>query len=323
MRYRCVLRRLARTPGFTFVTALTLALGIGANTAIFSVIEGVLLKPLPYPHSEQLVGLWHSAPGVHILELNMAPSLYFIYREQGRSFQDIGLWDTDSESVTGHGAPEQTPSLDVTDGTLPLLGVRPLLGRLFSLKDCESGAPDTVILTYGYWQSHFGGAAVVGQNLTINGKPREIIGVLPQGFRFLDARPQLIMPYQFNRANVHLGQFSFTGMARLKPDVTIAQANADVARMIPIAMSSFPAPAGFSAKMFAAARIAPTLRPLLRDVTGDIGTTLWIIMGTIGGVLLIACANVANLLLVRAGANRSWRCAWRWARVGARSRASC
>jgi predicted permease len=302
MRYRHVLRRLARTPGFTAITVLTLALGIGANSAIFSVIEGILLKPLPYPHSEQLVGLWHTAPGVHIAELNMAPSLYFTYREQNHSFRDVGLWDTGSDSVTGHGEPEQTPSLDVTDGTLPLLGVRPALGRLFSLKDCQSGSPGTVILTYGYWQTHFGGAeSAIGQSLTINARPREIIGVLPQSFRFLDYKPQLILPYQFDRASVHLGQFSFSGMARLKPGVTIAQANADVARMIPIAMSSFPAPTGYSVKMFSAARIAPTLRPLLRDVTGDIGDTLWILMGTIGIVLLIACANVANLLLVRAG----------------------
>jgi predicted permease len=302
MRYRHVLRRLARTPGFTAITVLTLALGIGANSAIFSVIEGVLLKPLPYPHSEQLIGVWHTAPGVHIAELDMAPSLYFTYREQGRSFQDIGLWDTDSESVTGHGEPEQTPSLDVTDGTLPLLGARPMLGRLFSLKDCQNGSPATVILTYGYWQSHFGGAAsAIGQSLMINSKPREIIGVLPQSFRFLDFKPRLIMPYQFDRADIRLGQFSFSGMARLKPGVSIAQANADVARLIPIAMSSFPPPTGYSAKMFSEARIAPMLRPLLRDVTGDIGDTLWILMGTIGIVLLIACANVANLLLVRAG----------------------
>ena len=190
----------------------------------------------------------------------------------------------------------------MTDGTLPLLGVRPALGRLFSLKDCQTGSPGTVILTYGYWQSHFGGAAsAIGQSLMINARPREIIGVLPQSFRFLDYKPQLIMPYQLDRANVHLGQFSFSGMARLKLGVTIAQANADVARMIPIAMSSFPPPPGYSAKMFSEARIAPILRPLLRDVTGDIGDTLWILMGTIGIVLLIACANVANLLLVRAG----------------------
>ncbi len=268
---------------------------------LFSVIEGILLKPLPYPNSEQLIGLWHSAPGVHIDHLNMAPSFYFTYREQSRSFQEVGLWNPDSDTVTGHGDPEQTRSLQVTDGILPMLGARPAVGRLFSLKDCQTDSPGTVILTYGYWQSHFGGAAsAIGQRLTVNGRPREVIGVMPQSFRFLDYKPQIILPYELDRANVHLGQFSFSGMARLKPGVTIAQANADVARMIAIATSSFPPPPGYSTKMFSEARITPALRPLLRDVTGDIGETLWLIMGAIGMVLLIACANVANLLLVRA-----------------------
>ena len=302
MRYRYVLRRLGGTPGFTAITVLTLALGIGANTAIFSVIDGVLLKPLPYPHSEQLVGLWHAAPGVKIESLQMAPFLYFTYREQNRSFQDAGLWDADSDSVTGHGDPQRTRSLYVTDGTLPLLGLRPLIGRIFSAKDCQTGNPRTVILTYGYWQSHFGGAhSALGQLLTINGQPYEVIGVMPQSFRFLDENPQIILPYQFDRANIRLGNFSYTGMARLRPGVTIAQANADVARLIDIAQSTFAPPPGYSAAMFQQARLTPTLRPLLRDVTGDIGGTLWPVMAAVGLVLLIACANVANLLLVRAG----------------------
>ena len=302
MRYRYILRRLAKSPGFTFITALTLALAIGANTAIFSVVDGILLKPLPYPQPEQLVGLWHQAPGVKIEQLNMAPSLYFIYREQSHSFQDVGLWDTTSDTITGRGAPEQAPSLDVTDGVLPMLGAHPALGRLFSAKDCQSGSPDTVILMYGYWQSHFGGSpSAIGQDLIVNARPRRIVGVMPQSFRFLDAKPSLIFPYQFDRAKITLGQFSYSGVARLKPGVSIAQANADIARLIPIAFSSFPPPPGYTTAAFTEARVAPTLRPLLRDVTGDIGATLWLIMGTLGMVLLIACANVANLLLVRAG----------------------
>lgn len=125
---RQVLRRLGRAPLFTFITLVTLAFGVGANTVIFSVLEGVLLKPLPYPHPEQLIGVWHTAPGVGILNLNMSPSVYFIDREQNTTFQDIGAYDGDSLSVTGAGEPEQVRGLDVTDGTLPILGVKPVLG---------------------------------------------------------------------------------------------------------------------------------------------------------------------------------------------------
>src|ERR1700719_3599650 len=121
---RQVLRRLSRAPMFTAITLLTLAIGVGANTVIFSVIEGVLLKPLPYPHAEQLIGVWHKAPGINIPELNMSPSNYFIYREQGRTFQDIGLYQGDSVSVTGVGEPEQVSSLNVSDATLSILGVQ-------------------------------------------------------------------------------------------------------------------------------------------------------------------------------------------------------
>lgn len=145
-----VLRRLGRAPMFTFITLLTLAAGVGANTAVFSVVEGVLLKPLPYPHPEELVGVWHVAPGLDLPEVNMAPSNYFIYREQGRTFQDIGIYQHDSDSVTGAGEPEQVRALDVTDGVLPILGVPPMLGRWFNRTDSTPGSPDTVILTYGY-----------------------------------------------------------------------------------------------------------------------------------------------------------------------------
>ena len=302
MRYRYILRGLRRAPGFTVIAALTLALGIGANTAIFSVIEGVLLKPLPYPHPDELVGLWHTAKGINLPEVNMAPFLYFIYREQNHTMVDVGAWDTGSSSVTGMAEPEQVPLVEVTEGTLPLLGVQPEIGRWFSSKDASPGAPETVMLMYGYWQSRLGGErSVVGRKIVLDGRPREIIGVMPQRFQFLDYKPSLIVPYQFDRAKTYLGSFNFQGLARLKPGVTLAQANADVARMIPMALGSFPPFPGFNKQMFEDARLTPALRPLKRDVTGTIGNTLWLLMGTIGMVLLIACANVANLLLVRAG----------------------
>ena len=298
---RQVLRRLGRAPMFTVITLITLAAGVGANTVVFSVLEGVLLKPLPYPHTEELVGVWHSAPGINIPELNMSPSNYFIYREQGRTFQDVGMYQGDSVSVTGVGEPEQVPALNVTEATLPLLGVQPMLGRLFRHEDDVAGAPETVLLSYGYWRRKFGGAAsAVGQTVVVDGKARQIIGVLPKGFHFLDYEDAaLIAPFQWDRNKTHLGNFSYEGLARLKPGTTLQQANADVARMLPIVMNSFPAPPGFSIKLFEDAHIGPNVRPLKQDVVGDVGSVLWVLMGSIGMVLLIACANVANLLLVR------------------------
>src|SRR5271156_439906 len=301
-----VLRRLSRAPLFTAITLITLAVGVGANTVIFSVVEGVLLKPLPYPHAEQLIGVWHSAPGIGFAELNMSPSIYFIDREQNTTLQDIGAYDGDSLDVTGDGKPEHVPGLDVTDGTLPLLGVTPVLGRLFNRKDDSAGAPQTVVLSYGYWQRKFGGASsVIGRSLTVGGKPREIIGVLPQGFHLLDQPDVAIfLPFQWDRNKTKLGDFSERALARLKPGVTMAQASTDMARLLPVVLRSFPAPEGFSVSIFEKVRLAPNLRPLKQDVVGNVGNVLWVLMGSIVLVLLVACANVANLLLVRVEGRR-------------------
>lgn len=172
-----VLRRLWRAPLFTIVTLITLAAGVGANIAVFSVVEGVLLKPLPYPHAETLVGVWHTAPGLNLDEVNMAPSNYFIYREQNRVFQDIGVYEGDSVAVTKQGSPEQVQALDVTDGVLPVLGVTPMLGRWFNRADVTPNAAETVMLAYGYWQRRFGSdRSIVGKTITVDGKARQVIG---------------------------------------------------------------------------------------------------------------------------------------------------
>jgi len=301
-----VLRRLARAPMFTAIALITLAAGVGANTLVFSVLEGVLLKPLPYPKPDELVGVWHTAPGIQIKDLDMSPSDYFIYREQNKTLQDIGMYHDDSVSVTGVAEPEQVDALRVTDGTLPLLGIPPMLGHSFTKQDDSPGAPETVMLTYGYWRRKFGGdPSAIGRNIIVDGKSRQIIGVLPQRFRFLDKDdPAVITPFQFDRNKANLGNFSYEGLARLKPGVTLEQVNADVARMLPIVMTSFPAPPGFSIKLFEDAHIGPNVRPLKRDVVGDVGSVLWVLMGSISMVLLIACANVANLLLVRVEGRR-------------------
>jgi putative ABC transport system permease protein len=297
-----VLRRLWRAPLFTIVTLITLAAGVGANIAVFSVVEGVLLKPLPYPHAETLVGVWHTAPGLNLDDVNMAPSNYFIYREQNRVFQDLGIYEGDSVAVTKQGNPEQVHALDVTDGVLPVLGVTPMLGRWFNRADVTPNAADTVMLAYGYWQRRFGNdRSIIGKTITVDGKARQVIGVMPQHFRFLDGeQPQLFLPLQFDRNKTVLGQFSYDGIARLRPSVTLAEANTDIARLIPTVWTSFPAPPGFSVGLFHKAQLGPKVRPLSQDVVGDVGKLLWVLMGSIGVVLLIACANVANLLLVRA-----------------------
>ena len=301
-----VVRRLAHAPMFTVITLVTLAAAVGANTVVFSVLEGVLLKPLPYPRAEELVGVWLTAPGIQLKETDLSPSDYFVFREQGRTFEDIGLYAGDSVSVTGIAEPEQVSALRVTDGTLPLLGVQPMLGREFAKEDDSPGTPETVMLTYGYWRRKFGGdVAVVGRTLVVDGTGRQIIGVLPRKFHFLDWEdPGLVMPFRFDRSKTFLGNFSYEGVARLKPGITLEQASADVARMLPIVISSFPAPPGFSIKLFEEARIGPNLRPLKQDVVGDVGNVLWVLMGSIVIVLLIACANVANLLLVRVAGRR-------------------
>jgi predicted permease len=296
-----VVRGFARSPVFTAIVLLTLAIGIGANTALFSVLDGVLLKPLSYPDAERLVGVWQKAPGLGLDDLNASPSTYFTYREEALTFEDIGIWQGDSVSVTGKAEPEQVPAVDVTDGLLPLLGAKPVLGRVFSRRDDSPGTPGTVLLTYSYWQKRFGGErSVIGQRLMVDGSAREIIGVLGPKFHFLDRQPALILPLQLNEQKSFVGNFSYQAVARLKPRVTLAQANEDVARMLPIMSRKFKPAPGISMQMLEHARIGPNLRPLKQDVVGDIGKLLWVLMTTVGIVLLIACANVANLLLVRA-----------------------
>jgi predicted permease len=297
-----VLRRFTRAPLFTAIALMTLAIGIGANTAVFSVVNGVLIKPLPYPSADELIGIWHSAPGVGFNNGNLggSPAMLFTYREEGRSFQDIGLWSGGGVTVTGFSEPEQVRNLRVTHGVLQALAVPPMLGRWFSREDDTPGTPETVILMHGYWQRRFGGdQAVIGRAMTIDSVSRTVVGVMPAGFRFLNTDAEIILPLRFDRARVVLGNFSYQGLARLKPGVTVQQANADVTRILPIWLKAWPAPFGMDSKLFENARVAPALKPLKQDVVGNVGDVLWVLMGTIGVVLLIACANVANLLLVR------------------------
>jgi predicted permease len=265
----------------------------------------VVLKPLPYAQPESLVGAWLVAPGVMQEPLHQSAGTYFMLREAAQSFEDIGLWSSGSVTVTGRGEPEQVETLNVTDGTLPILGVRPVLGRGFTKEDDVPTGPQVAIVTHQYWQRVLGAnPAAVGQSIALNGVAREVIGVLPPDFRFLRANPSIVLPLRIDRARTHAAGFNYQGIARLKPGVTIAQANADVERLLPSLTARFPLPPGFTQKMFDEARFGSLVRPLDVDVVGDIGNMLFILLGTVGLVFLVACANVANLFLVRAEARQ-------------------
>ena len=304
---RYALRQLARARGFTIVAILTLAIGIGATTAVFTVVDGVLLKPLAYPKPEELVALSHDAPGAPGLAavssgLQISPSMLVAYREHNRSFASLGLWAASGANVTGIAEPENLGAAFVTGDLLATIGVPPLLGRWITMEDEAPGAPAVVLLSYEYWQRRFGGDPnVVGKTITVNSGPAEIAGVMPQGFRLGDFAPALIGANQIDRTRLVPPPFCCNGVGRLKPGVTIEEANADIARILPIWIDMFPFPDGGSGREFYLDtwKVSPALRPLKAEVVGDIGNVLWLVLGMIAVVLVIACANVTNLLLVR------------------------
>jgi putative ABC transport system permease protein len=287
---RFAARMCSKHLGFATATVLTLALGIGASTAVFSVVYGVLLKPLPFQEAERLVSLLHRAPAVDLDEVNQGPATYFTYLDNQRAFEALGAWESDEVSITGGSDPEHVEALTVSHTTLPLLRVEPVAGRLFRAEDDAPGSPPQAVLTHGYWQRRFGGAeSAVGQVIEIDGVPAEIIGVLPSSFRFLDMEPAVLLPMGLDRARADRIEFDFQVLARLKPGVTLSQATADVARMIPLLPPALDV-----------LQLQPYVRPLSDDVIGDIGRVLWILLAAVGVVLLIACGNVANLFLIRA-----------------------
>ncbi len=300
-----IFRRLLRTPAFAVVALVTLAVGIGANVSIFSVVNGVLLKPLPYPDAHRLISMNHQAEGISVPNLGSSPYLYFTEREENKTLESVGLWRTGTASVTGYAEPEQVRNLVATFEILPILGAQPLLGRYFTEQDDSPSGERTIVLMHDYWQRRFGGEpSAIGSILTVDGDGREIIGVMPPSFRFLDQQVDFIQPYRLDRNRVIAGGYFAGSIARMKPGVSLDHVSADVTRMIPIALAAFPLPPGNTRQDLQDARLGPNLRPLKQEVVGDAGGTLWVLMSAIGIVLLIACANIANLMLVRSDGRR-------------------
>ena len=303
-------RRLRKSPGFAVTVLLTLAIGIGANTTVFSVINGVLLKPLPYPEPEQLISLRLNAPGAPGLaefrdELRLSASMYFTFARHNRTFQSIGVWQPATASITGVAQPEQVDSAYISDGILQTFNVPPVAGQWLTAADQDPHAKGRVLLSYGYWQRRFGGDPnVVGRTISVDSQSRQIAGVMPRGFKILNYNFDLLMPVAFDPVNQPLAGFGFRGIARLQPGMTIAQANADAARLLNVWMDSWTNGPGADPHFYLNWKITPAFQPLKDAVVGSVGNVLWVVMGTIGVVMLIVCTNVANLLLVRADARK-------------------
>ncbi len=291
--------RMIRTkPGFSAAVLLSLALGIGANTAIFSVVNAVLIRPLPYAGPDELVGVFNRIviQGQVFEDAELSARMYGACEEDARAFERFGVWTPGAATVTGSGDPEQLATITVTEGVLPTLGVSAQIGRWFAKEDDTPGAPETVILSYGYWQRKFGGdSGVLGRTVAIDSVPHRVIGVMPRGFRLANFAPDMLLPQRFPKVPAGPDEFGHRGIARLKPGVTIAMANQDLARVWKIWAETERA-----AKTLDAFHITPNLRPLKKDVVGDVGSVLKVLMGALGLVLLLVCANVANLVLVRA-----------------------
>jgi len=304
------LRRLRNSPGFTMTVILTLAIGIGANTAVFSVVNGVLIRPLPYPEPEQLVALNLNAPGAPGLAdfrdgLRLSASMYLTFAAHNRIFQSVGVWEPATTNVTGLAQPEQIKTALVSDGVLQTFAVPPTAGRWLDATDQDPRGTKRVMLGYGYWQRRFGGdRSVVGRMIELDSQPREIVGVMPRGFGILNYDFDLLVPLAFDQHKQILAGFIYRGIARLKPNVSIDTAGADVARLLNVWMDSWTNCPTCDPHFYLNWKIGPALRPMKDEILGGIGGALWVVMGTIGVVMLIACTNVANLLLVRADARQ-------------------
>jgi len=305
-----VCRRLGRSPGFAITVVLTLAIGIGANTAVFSVLNSVLIRPLPYPDPQQLVSLHLNAPGAPGLaefrdELRLSASMYLTFAAHNRAFQSVGVWLPGTASITGIAQPEQVNTALITDGVLQTLNVPAAAGQWLTAKDQHPRGAQRVMLSYGYWQRRFGGdPSVVGRTISVDSQPREIAGVMPRGFKVVNYDFDLMVPLAFDPVKQPLAGFAYRGIARLRPGVAIAQADADVARLLNVWMDSWTNGPGSDPHFYLTWKITPALLSLKEQMVGSVGNLLWVVMATIGVVMLIACTNVANLMLVRADARQ-------------------
>jgi len=302
---RYAFRAFGRSPGFAVAAILSLAIGIGANTAIFSITSALLLRPLPYKDADRLVIMWNTSPCLGITQDWFSSAQYFDIRNNHHGLEQVALAIGGNYNITGEGEPERVGVVRVSNNMLPMLGARPAQGRLFTPEDDRYGGPNVVILGYGIWARRYASnPQMVGRHITINSHVYEVIGVLPKDFSLprevmptLDGAEQsdllLPMPQLPNLAEDR-GHEDYNIIAKLRPGVTVEQARAEMdtitARLRQAHPEVYPPNGGLTF----------VILPLLEQVVGNVRHTLWLLLAAVGCVLLIACVNVANLLLSRA-----------------------
>jgi putative ABC transport system permease protein len=287
-------RRLLRNPGFTAIAVLTLALGIGANSAIFSVINAVLFRPLPFPEPTRLVGVYQVWKGSRQV---MSPANFLDIRQQSQTLADAAAIDSTEFTLTGAGDPVRLRGSEVSASFFDVLRVRPMLGRTFAGDENEPGKDKVVVLGHGLWQQRFGGRAdVVGSSLLLDGNPRTIVGVMPPGFSY-PAEQELWIPIEYDEnTRKARGAWFLSAIARLEAGVSPEQSASEVAMLGKVLEQAYPREN---------TDVGVTTFPLHEALVGDLRPALLVLLGAVGFVLLIACANVANLLLARAVARET------------------
>ena len=296
-------RSLRKQPRFLIIASLTLALGIGAVTAIFSVVNGVLLEPLPYPHANRLVNIWSTAPGLDFDQFPLSPDLFLFYRKNNQVFEDMALFQNKRVSITEAGPPEVVDGAETTYSYFATLGAGFSRGRSYGAEEDTPEAARVAVISHRLWTRRYGGdPQIVGRGIGADGEPTEVLGVAPAWMDHAGS-PDVWLPARFNAASPPTGSFGWSAIGRLKEGVRPDQAATHLEPLVRRAMSEYIQSANYRA-FLTDGRYRPLVHPMKEDVIGSVREPLWILLGTVGMVLLVACGNVANLCLIRAEARQ-------------------